>query len=63
MKLKVYSYPLAELNKRIFNSSNRLVVNMVYILKDCQCAYFPEYSGKQSHCIFSVISHYHELIA
>ena len=56
-------YPLAELNKRIFKSANRFVVNVVYILKDCKCTYFPEYSGKQSYCIFSIISHYHELIA
>ena len=55
--------PLAELNKRIFKSANRFVVNVVYILKDCKCTYFPEYSGKQSYCIFSIISHYHELIA
>ena len=41
-------YPLAELNKRIFKSANRFVVNVVYILKDCKCTYFPEYSGKQS---------------
>ena len=55
--------PLAELNKRIFKSANRFVVNVVYILKDCKCTYFPEYSGKQYYCIFSIISHYHELIA
>lgn len=62
--LKVISNnPLAELNKRIFKSANRFVVNVVYILKDCKCTYFPEYSGKQSYCIFSIISHYHELIA
>ena len=61
---EIYScYPLAELNKRIFKSANRFVVNVVYILKDCKCTYFPEYSGKQSYCIFSIISHYHELIA
>jgi hypothetical protein len=35
------SYPLAELNKRIFKSANRFVVNVVYILKDCKCTYFP----------------------
>lgn len=34
-------YPLAELNKRIFKSANRFVVNVVYILKDCKCTYFP----------------------
>ena len=33
--------PLAELNKRIFKSANRFVVNVVYILKDCKCTYFP----------------------
>lgn len=60
---KNIAYPLAELNKRIFKSANRFVVNVVYILKDCKCTYFPEYSGKQSYCIFSIISHYHELIA
>lgn len=60
---KDYDNPLAELNKRIFKSANRFVVNVVYILKDCKCTYFPEYSGKQSYCIFSIISHYHELIA
>ena len=32
--------PLAELNKRIFKSANRFVVNVVYILKDCKCTYF-----------------------
>lgn len=58
-----WNNPLAELNKRIFKSANRFVVNVVYILKDCKCTYFPEYSGKQSYCIFSIISHYHELIA
>ncbi|NCC10992.1 MAG: hypothetical protein EOM31_10925, partial [Bacteroidia bacterium] len=31
--------PLAELNKRIFKSANRFVVNVVYILKDCKCTY------------------------
>ena len=36
-----YEYPLAELNKRIFKSANRFVVNVVYILKDCKCTYFP----------------------
>ena len=39
-----YNYidnPLAELNKRIFKSANRFVVNVVYILKDCKCTYFP----------------------
>ena len=35
------SNPLAELNKRIFKSANRFVVNVVYILKDCKCTYFP----------------------
>lgn len=45
-KLQVVSrinqeYPLAELNKRIFKSANRFVVNVVYILKDCKCTYFP----------------------
>ena len=35
------AYPLAELNKRIFKSANRFVVNVVYILKDCKCTYFP----------------------
>lgn len=35
------NYPLAELNKRIFKSANRFVVNVVYILKDCKCTYFP----------------------
>ena len=34
-------HPLAELNKRIFKSANRFVVNVVYILKDCKCTYFP----------------------
>ena len=34
-------YPLAELNKRIFKSANRFVVNVVYILKNCKCTYFP----------------------
>uniref|UniRef100_UPI001F01399B AAA family ATPase n=1 Tax=Bacteroides cellulosilyticus TaxID=246787 RepID=UPI001F01399B len=29
----VYINPLAELNKRIFKSANRFVVNVVYILK------------------------------
>ena len=38
---KDYNYPLAELNKRIFKSANRFVVNVVYILKDCKCTYFP----------------------
>ena len=39
---KIYNqYPLAELNKRIFKSANRFVVNVVYILKDCKCTYFP----------------------
>ena len=61
--IKKYNNPLAELNKRIFKSANRFVVNVVYILKDCKCTYFPEYSGKQSYCIFSIISHSHELIA
>ncbi len=36
-----YKNPLAELNKRIFKSANRFVVNVVYILKDCKCTYFP----------------------
>ena len=36
-----YADPLAELNKRIFKSANRFVVNVVYILKDCKCTYFP----------------------
>lgn len=36
-----YYNPLAELNKRIFKSANRFVVNVVYILKDCKCTYFP----------------------
>ena len=41
-ELKENSYnPLAELNKRIFKSANRFVVNVVYILKDCKCTYFP----------------------
>ena len=39
--LFLYDYPLAELNKRIFKSANRFVVNVVYILKDCKCTYFP----------------------
>ena len=39
--LKDIEYPLAELNKRIFKSANRFVVNVVYILKDCKCTYFP----------------------
>lgn len=34
-------HPLAELNKRIFKSANRFVVNVVYILKNCKCTYFP----------------------
>ncbi len=38
--ITVYN-PLAELNKRIFKSANRFVVNVVYILKDCKCTYFP----------------------
>ena len=38
---KISVYPLAELNKRIFKSANRFVVNVVYILKDCKCTYFP----------------------
>ena len=38
---KKYNNPLAELNKRIFKSANRFVVNVVYILKDCKCTYFP----------------------
>lgn len=37
----ITTYPLAELNKRIFKSANRFVVNVVYILKDCKCTYFP----------------------
>ena len=37
----LYIYPLAELNKRIFKSANRFVVNVVYILKNCKCTYFP----------------------
>ena len=37
----IYNNPLAELNKRIFKSANRFVVNVVYILKDCKCTYFP----------------------
>ena len=37
----LFIYPLAELNKRIFKSANRFVVNVVYILKDCKCTYFP----------------------
>jgi|GEM_PF-4405467 hypothetical protein len=37
----IHIYPLAELNKRIFKSANRFVVNVVYILKDCKCTYFP----------------------
>ena len=40
-KGKAEYYPLAELNKRIFKSANRFVVNVVYILKDCKCTYFP----------------------
>jgi len=39
--MKYIYYPLAELNKRIFKSANRFVVNVVYILKDCKCTYFP----------------------
>ena len=39
--MKHISNPLAELNKRIFKSANRFVVNVVYILKDCKCTYFP----------------------
>jgi hypothetical protein len=38
---KISNNPLAELNKRIFKSANRFVVNVVYILKDCKCTYFP----------------------
>ena len=38
---RLYNNPLAELNKRIFKSANRFVVNVVYILKDCKCTYFP----------------------
>ena len=41
IKVNNYIYPLAELNKRIFKSANRFVVNVVYILKDCKCTYFP----------------------
>lgn len=41
MAKKDINYPLAELNKRIFKSANRFVVNVVYILKDCKCTYFP----------------------
>ena len=41
MMKKIYYNPLAELNKRIFKSANRFVVNVVYILKDCKCTYFP----------------------
>ena len=40
-KLNNIPNPLAELNKRIFKSANRFVVNVVYILKDCKCTYFP----------------------
>src|SRR5574344_2037455 len=58
-----YINPLAELNKRIFKSANRFVVNVVYILKDCKCTNFPRNSGKQSFCLFCVISDYHKLIA
>ena len=31
--------------------------------KDCKCTNFPRNSGKQSFCLFCVISDYHKLIA
>ena len=53
---------LAELVQRIFNPANRSIVYIIYILQDCECANFPDDSGKQSWCLLCVISEEHEVI-
>ena len=58
----ISTHPLAELNQRIFNSTNGFVIFVVNILEDCKCANLPYNSGKQSISIFRIISHYHELV-
>ena len=55
--------PLAELKKRIFNFSNRFVINFIHILKDIKSTDFANNSGKQSFSLFCIISDNHKLIA
>ena len=54
--------PLAELNQRIFNSTNGSLIFIVNILQDCKCANLPDNPGKQSVCIFRIISYTHKLV-
>ena len=55
-KKHIILYPLAELNQRIFASSNGFVVNKVDILQDSKCADFADNPSKQSYLLFSIIA-------
>lgn len=59
--MKINDYPLAELNQRVLNPSNGLIVNVVNVLQCGQRTHFANDSGKQTACFYRIVSYDKEL--